>query len=89
MPKVYTPRAARMLINRDPPKRQESWAVGEPSGEEGVEIGMKAGPFYNKFDALEEIGDEGDVIVHFLEDGTDELEYRWNEDMVAWVKVTE
>lgn len=88
MPRIYMPKAVRMFRD-DEVKRQESWAVGCPDPTHEVEIGMKAGPFYNKMEALEEIGDVGDVIVHFLEDGTDELEYRWNEDMLSWVKVTE
>lgn len=86
MPRVYMPKAVRMFRDAEV-KRQESWAVGHSDpGTNDTEIGMKAGPFYNKMDALEEIGDVGDVIVHFMEDGTDELEYRWNDDMMSWVK---
>ena len=60
--------------------RLEAWAIGLRGA-----FGLLAGPFYSEKEALETEGEDGQYIIHFLPDGTDELAWIWEKD--RWKRV--
>jgi ribonuclease HI len=81
-PRRHTPAA---LLSPSPGDRPEAWAIGIET--RPGEFGMNAGPFPQEATALEKIGDEGELIIHFLADGRDRVAWRWDAD--AWLEVPE
>ena len=64
--------------------REERWGIGCFIG--GIGVGMKYGPYPTEDEILEEIGEKGDMVFHFLKDSDDvEIVWRWRND--RWIKV--
>ena len=77
----YIPTALRP--SEDQP-REERWGIGCYDGSGGV--GMKYGPYPTELETLEEVGEKGDLIFHFLPNsGVAKVVWRWRND--RWRKV--
>lgn len=84
MQKSYQPTSIRTPVVK--PDRPVKWGIGIPA--EHNSVGMIAGPYDTELEALENVGDVGQVILLFTGQD-DKIAWRWDDAQQCWCSTAE